>query len=207
MILDEIIADSEGANKHHKLWVDYQKKKTELINQKASKCCGTGADKLQWTVRNDVKKSHDNTTQEYHDILGIKGFNFNKKNVKANGKNDRINFLNLLKHLWPGDWKDNLAKMNQYIKKHNNNRKSQMHKKVHMVSQNEFWKFFGLMLVARLEGIPGGDLWKNNGLTEGYRNLPNIGRMHMTQFRFKEIKRFVSYMWADEGRKESDPWW
>ena len=194
MILDEVIADSEGSNKHHKQWVDYQKTKAELIKDKRATVCGSGTDRLQWTVRDDVKKSPQNRTREYHNLLGIKGFNFNKRDIRANGKNSRINFLNLLKHLWPGDWKENLNKMNQYIERHNNNRTSQVQKKVHKVSQNEFWKFFGLLLVVRLEGVAGGDLWKNNGATEGYWNLPNIGRMHMTQTRFKEIKKFVSYM-------------
>jgi len=39
------------------------------------------------------------------------------------------------------------------------------------VTPREFWAFLGIMLVAWIEGIPGGNLWKNNGRTEGYRNL------------------------------------
>ena len=64
------------------------------------------------------------------------------------------------------------------------------------------------MLVARIEGIPGGDLWKDGGKTEGYKTIPNLERDVMQGCRFKQIKRFVSYMWADEVKKEEgDPWW
>ena len=52
--------------------------------------------------------------------VGVVGFNFNYKNDSTNNeKTKRINFLNLLIHLWPGDWKKNLAKLNDEINKEN----------------------------------------------------------------------------------------
>ena len=52
--------------------------------------------------------------------IGVVGFNFNyKNNSQTNEKRNRINFLELLIHLWPGDWKKNLSKINDEIKKEN----------------------------------------------------------------------------------------
>lgn len=64
------------------------------------------------------------------------------------------------------------------------------------------------MLVARIEGIPGGDLWKDEGRTEGYKIVPNIERDVMSGYQFKQIKKFVPYMWADEELKsKGESWW
>ena len=51
-------------------------------------------------------------------------------------------------------------------------------------------------------------MWKNNGMTEGYRRLPNLADNVMLQYRFKQIMTHVPFMWADEEKRENgDPWW
>ena len=72
----------------------------------------------------------------------------------------------------------------------------------------EFWKFLGILLVARLEGVPGRMLWKNGGQTEGYKTMPNMEQDIMPQYRFKEIKTYIVHAWASvEKREEGDHWW
>ena len=72
------------------------------------------------------------------------------------------------------------------------------------VTPHEFWKFWGIVLAAVLYGVGGSQLWKKN--TIGLVQAPNMGRW-MKEYRFKEIKSLVRYMYRDEDRRESDPWW
>ena len=68
----------------------------------------------------------------------------------------RINFLDLLIHLWPGDWRAQLTDLNHMIQKEykekvRNTRHGRV-KKIHEITEREFWVFWGLILAARLEG-------------------------------------------------------
>ena len=170
--------------------------------------CGSGREAITWKVRGDVKKHTEKENVEFNKQIVIRGFNFEKKNeCAADGKNPRINFLNLLIKLWPGDWKENLKKLNESVDDANSNRATRA-QKIHRASQKEFWVFFGILLIARIEGVQGGELWRNKGRTEGYRQLPNLDRDFMKQYRFKHIKKYVSFMWADDFSKTNgDPWW
>lgn len=131
----------------------------------------------------------------------MKGLDFNATVITVDGKYDRIEFKKLLQHLWQGDWKLQIDHMNKYIKEWNQTKKKRTERIVQVVSHKELCVFLGIMLVARIEGIPGGDLWKDEGKTEGYKILPNIERDRMSGYRFKQIKKFVPYMWADEDLK------
>lgn len=52
--------------------------------------------------------------------IGVVGFNFNYRNKSIEDqKKKRINFLKLVSHLWPGDWRKNLSKLNDEIAKEN----------------------------------------------------------------------------------------
>jgi hypothetical protein len=57
---------------------------------------------------------------------GISGFDFDNAEVKCGNRNaqQRTNFLKLLIHLWPGDWKEQLRKLNSHVKLDNAVRKS-----------------------------------------------------------------------------------
>lgn len=92
---------------------------------------------------------------------GVKGFDFNKKTVVApDGKNKRINLLALIQHLWPGNWELQLSTLNQRIEESNNNLRSATatFRACRLISPHEFWVFWGLLIVARLEGRKG-ELW------------------------------------------------
>ena len=62
------------------------------------------------------------------------------------------------------------------------------------------------MLVASLEGKKGSELWQDEKETEGYRSQIDMSR-HMTLYRHKQIRRFFHYLFSNEEKKATDPWW
>jgi len=195
----------EGSDRHAQLQAAYQRRKAALIEKKVSVTVGKHGESAKWTVRDDVKRNITPDV-EFHKQIGVRGFDFKERPVCADGKNQRINFKSLLEHLWPGDWRRQLENMNSYIKKANATKKRSA-RTIRSVTPREFWAFLGIMLVARIEGIPGGNLWKNSGRTEGYRNVVNLDKGVMMEYRFRQIKTYVSFLWADESLKDTDPWW
>ena len=111
----------------------------------------------------DIKKEevpHDDDRA----IIGIRNFDFNKKTVRGTtlGR-ERINFLHLLIHLWPGNWQDQLKSVNERIKRDYEaeveNKRVGRVREIHEITENEFWKFWGILIVARIEGRKGERLW------------------------------------------------
>ena len=60
----------------------------------------------------DVKKSDVREHKQYYATLGVSGFDFNEVKSSGFGKIKRCNFLALLQHLWPGDWRQQVKRMN-----------------------------------------------------------------------------------------------
>ena len=64
------------------------------------------------------------------------------------------------------------------------------------------------MLIACVENKPGGNLWNNNGRSEGYCDVPNIGSWkYMKQYQFKELKHMLSYLWSNPNKEGVGKWW
>lgn len=108
--------------------------------------------------------------------------------------------------MWPGDWKEQLANINDAIDKYNNQQEKAFEslssgkqrrvilpsgqykrrtKQITRVSEHEFWVFSGLMLFARLF-VRVGQIWDREKKTEGYRPAVDASR-HMTEHRFTQI--------------------
>ena len=205
-IHDEILANERNCTRQQKLACSICKKE-EMIQKKTTAVKGEGAAAVTWTVRDDVL-INSTVKEELWKQVGVKGFNFRNKPIKADGNNNRANFLHLLQYLWLGLWKNQIKRMNKKIKIYNNQPSLYRRQKIHLVIEREFWKFFGILLVARLEGIPGGNLWKNGSQTERYKRVPNLEKYVMNQYRFKEIKRYLVHAWENEELKEKgDSWW
>lgn len=128
---------------------------------------GKNRDESSWTVCEDLKKYDVRKHKEYYATLGVSGFDFNEVKSSGFGKKTRISFLVLLQHLWPGDWMQQVKRMNRYVKHWNKNVRRQTERVVQLVTHRELWVFLKIMLVGRIECIPGGDLWKDDGKTEG----------------------------------------
>ena len=68
---------------------------------------------LTWKVRNDIL--HTEVEENDVSLIGIRNFDFNNKRMKGSKGLVRINFLDLLVHLWPGDWRVQLTNLNHKI--------------------------------------------------------------------------------------------
>ena len=112
--------------------------------------------------------------------------------------------MKLLFALWPGNIHFQLLLLNARIEKDNLERRRG---RVLPLSLREFCHFLAVLLVARLEGKVGNDLWSSNpGDHEGYRSQLDISR-YMTKHRHTQIRRYFSFFFADETKVETDPWW
>ena len=103
--------------------------------------------------------------------------------------------------------KEQLTKLNEQITEDNKDRKTRGKPLVRLISLREFGVFLGLLLVARLEGKKGKNLWKGDKRQgEGYRSQVDMS-MHMKAYRHAEIKKYFAYLFADRSKKDDDPWW
>ena len=66
--------------------------------------------------------------------------------------------------------------------------------------------FFGIILAARLEGNVG-TMWENDvSKTDLGIKKPTNYSKHMTQRRFKDIRTYMSFVFADSKLEKSDVW-
>ncbi|GFH47221.1 hypothetical protein CTEN210_08413 [Chaetoceros tenuissimus] len=198
---EDLIAECEDIDKYTAAQILYHSEKEQLLGQTVS------CNNVEWTVCGDVKKTDVQMPVEYFKKLGILDFDFKKVPEKSDGKNNRINMLHLLMHLWPGDWKERLIVLNERICENNKQLKEKQRnaKTDQPISPYEFWCFFGIMLVARIEGLAGTQLW-NSKRSEGWRKNVDLS-MFMNESRFKSIKKWIPYLWTNENLKNSDPWY
>jgi hypothetical protein len=104
------------------------------------------------------------TQQQQATKTTASGWKNPKKRKCRKQKKERINFLRLLIHLWPGNWEDQLERMNERVQAFNREQiqkkrnAGQRHKKAHGIAKNEFWVFFVSMISARIHGRQG-QLW------------------------------------------------
>jgi hypothetical protein len=78
---------------------------------------GPGQLNTTWTVVQDIKACDVKPLREFNRNIGIRGFKFGPsgQTVKdKRGKNSRINFMELIQHLW-GNEKEQLQKMNEML--------------------------------------------------------------------------------------------
>ena len=157
------IAEYEG-DRHARKWTSYELAKAALTDDEV--VVGAGARKITWKVRGDIKESDLDplSLSEFADV-GICDFDFTApatdktktsgwKNPKKYRKHKkrRINFLDLLIHLWPGKWEEQLQRMNERVEVQNleqsqkHRHAGQRYKKLKEITKNEFWVFFGLMV-------------------------------------------------------------
>ena len=76
---------------------------------------------------------------------------------------------------------------------------------IHAITENEFWKFWGIIIVARIEGRKGEKLWDRLE-PEGYGRKIDMSP-YIKQHCFKEIKKYIPYLFSKEEDKQHDPWW
>ena len=210
-ILRGVIEDEAMYDKYQAAQINYRTMKTAMVEENTEVSVGKGVKKTTWNVVDDINESDLPDSIPYYKQEGIKGFDFSDKSVKQkNSRNDRINYNDLIIHLWPGDWRKQLDFVNDLIEEkqvlENDKEIGPRIKSVRRITQNEFWKFFGLLLVARLEGRKG-TLWDSPSQeAPGILRKVNYSRF-MSRTRFQEIRHYMAFVFADKTREGKDDWW
>ena len=147
----------------------------------------------KWTVVKEHIAANPPTS--YHK-LGVIDFKMCDFNAKPDDDDYNHPFFRLVEALWPGYWRNQLAKMNEHI--HENE------PKVREVTEDEWWTFIGILLFAANVGKGGVDALfdKKKKLL---RQLPSIDFSDMMpRYRFEQIKKV--FPTAFHGDDETDPW-
>ena len=117
----------------------------------------------------------------------------------------------LFLHVAFPDWRTKLAKMNDAIRKQNDDSNNNS-AKVRPFTQPEFLVALGLLVGAVEYGCKGGNLWLNGKKVaeSDWSSIlphPNFDRF-MLEYRFKNFRHFLPYIFADESLRDADdPWW
>jgi hypothetical protein len=170
-----------------------------------------------WTAVEDSEPAEGTAAAEYQDGVGLSYFDFNEafNAPKADeGKGYGYPYLKLLQKMWPGYWKQQLRQLNLKIAAKNASDLNKK-KKIHQVSEHEWWRFIGILLSAAPHGKGGINLWEKH--SDGFSMSKSVdygpaGYDIMAEYRFKEIKAcfpwaFQDVTKADEGDEGTyDPW-
>ena len=194
----------------------YLREKNALVNDGHQEVVvGPRAARTTWTVIEDILEADvEPTVKQFKEPGQVLDFEFGSANRTVRDRSrkySRINFLALLRHLWPGCETEQLEKMNKQLEIENEANKGRRKRTVRKITKSELWKFFGMMICSRLYGGENGEkMWDTNTVEEGLKStMPkfNPGQW-MSRGRFQEIKRYIPLMFSSEQKKsEDDPWW
>ena len=155
---------------------------------------------LKWRVVRDHEP--ENPPSKYSKV-GVVGFNaegFNNIDTKLDDYD--YPFARLLEHLWPGDWRVQLRKMNDAINEANKSLPTQKHAKE--CSKDEWWTIWGIIIFAAKAG-KGGISFLYNKKQKILDQLPNIDLSDiMKQYRAQQLIKNIPF--AFYGEDVTDPW-
>jgi hypothetical protein len=163
-----------------------------------------------WRMQRETRPI--NPPKEYRQI-GLAGFYFDRFSDRSlQSKDYSYPFLDLLLRLWPGDWKQQLRNLNDWIDKDNEDRAKA--KKVKLVSESDFFKFLGVLISAAPLGKGGTALWEKSEAGKRSFSKPidlgpskSGGRNIIPKYRFDQIKHAFPYAFGDEDAKiRGDEW-
>lgn len=133
---------------------------------------------------------------------GVGGFeaeSFN--NTDAKSENYNHPFARLLESLWPGDWREQLKKMNDGIKELNCKPRPRVFKEC---TEDEWWKIWGIIIFASKVGKGGLDHLYNKS-QKVLDDLPPIDLTEiMTRYRATQLIQILPS--AFHGNDTTDPW-
>ena len=153
----------------------------------------------KWTTVKDHIAPNPPTPYKDIGLVDFKFKDFNPRKptsfpVEVDDEEDHP-FARLIEKLWPGDWREQLDKMNEAVRQ----------AKIREVEEDEWWTYWGIMIFSAYVGEGRPDkLWdkgKNNLLPE----IPTIDMTNrMKRYRFDQIKALIPK--AFEGDNPQDPW-
>ena len=128
---------------------------------------------------------------------GLKGFDI------SNHKKSEI-FASIFLSLSFLDWRSKVEKMNVAV--------LASKAKTRLFSETEFLTGLGILIGAAEFAQRGCDLFSTKDSADEDELWPTLcGEPHfekyMSFYRWKEFKRFLPFIFKDESRKETDPWW
>ena len=92
------ILDDDRTGRYLQVQAQYEQEKNNLQGTNVPTSAG-----LMWKVRGEIPAT-DIPAEDDTDTVGIKNFDFNNKRMTGSNRGQlRINFCDLLIHLWPGD--------------------------------------------------------------------------------------------------------
>jgi hypothetical protein len=159
--------------------------------------------KFKWVVVED--HIAENPPSSYGEC-GLIGFDFNDFREINNKVSDGYNnpFGRLVEELWPGSWREQLKTLNAAIEVWNEDPANRKKKSVNPVSDDEWWVFWGVVLVAAPAGKGGISALYDTG-SQILKELPQVNLKDvMKKYRAQEILRHISK--AFHGEDESYPW-
>ena len=230
--IEDEMRSNEECNNHSVRQANYLEEKRRLIEDTHQVLVkGPGRTQTSWKVIDDILERDVEPLIEFYPKLGVRGFDFSASNRTTNTskvmgkdgslkdrclKNDRVNLLNLFLHMWGDDDDDvnELGKMNQWREKIEQTRRQSRGngcKPIAPFTRREHWVAWGLVISSRCIAAENGEeMWNLKDLEEV--SLDNLRpkfdpNMFMTRKRFQEWKKCVVFGFADEEKKEDDPWW
>ena len=120
---------------------------------------------LSWTVRGDVTKAEVVADRESELPVGVKIFDFNKKVFRVPTEDSRGSIFCIFSFTWGletggNNWNNSTKGFKQVMKSKQQTQDTAELKKIHDISECEFWKSWVVLLAARIEGKQGGQLWQ-----------------------------------------------
>ena len=159
--------------------------------------------KFKWVVVED--HIAENQPSSYGEC-GLIGYDFNDFREINNKEFDGYNnpFGRLVEELWPGSWREQLKTLNAAIEDWNEDPANSKKKSVNLVSDDEWWVFWGIVLVAAPAGKGGISALYDTG-PQILKDLPQVNLKDvMKKYRAEEILRHISK--AFHGEDETHPW-
>jgi hypothetical protein len=156
------------------------------------------------TYRWEVVRDHiaPNPPTKYEKV-GIEGFSMKSFDVMPTDDKGEPNpdydhpFARLLEALWPGDWRQQLERMNAGVRAAGNLGKE--------CTVDEWWTFWGILIFAAKVEKGGVDALFDKGRKKLLNELPSIDLSErMKKYRFEQLKRVIPT--AFHGDDEADPW-
>ena len=169
----------------------------------------------KWRLVRESNPELGKEVVEYNDI-GLAGFDFKKfaeDSIKSKKDGYNFPFLKLLQTLWPGDWCQQLNRLNLYIETDYNKTKDSK-RRMSSVSKNEWWVFIGILIGAAPLGKGGNLNLFDHYESESHSFVERInlghhknGKGYMSLDRFKKLRSVFPRSFAQTEKQDSDDWY
>ena len=187
----------ESSSKYRLKKAKYEKEKLEIIERGYKVSCKDGR---VWKAVENLIPDMEVTETDY---VGVQRYEFERL-CGGNKVGDHHALMDLFALLWPGDWKDQMDNINSRISNKRKNGKDIDH-----ISQCEFWKFMGIMIISASIGEGGTKLWPkdfNKDIPIGYQanNESFDASKFMPYWRFAQLKPLFALMFMKAKEKQND---